>query len=158
MYRTSLAFALTLALSFLAPALAESGEDMEEWDDRTTLEDDNTHTLDSVDAGRTESLDSVERRRNESSFESAPAERLPAIEHGDFEAQAARARERVAQAEERLRQANAAYSEMRARNHPRGEAAEQIVAERQAAERALNDASDYLARIKRAASEAGRPL
>ena len=172
MYRKSLVFALALALSFIAPALAEYGDDLEElerWDDRTTFEDDNTHTLDSVDegrtesldsvdTGRTESLDSVDQRRNDSAFSAAPARSHPALEDGNWEAQAARAKERIAEAEERLREANAAYSEMRARNHPRGAAAEQIVSERESAERDLNDAWETFGRIKRAAREAGRPL
>lgn len=169
MYRKSLALALALALVSIAPALAESGDDLETWDDRTTFEDDNTHTLDSLDRGRTESLDSVdegrsdsldsvERRRNDSSSSPGPAAPLPAIENGNWEAQAERAKQRIAAAEERLRKANIAYSEMRARDYPRGEVAEQIVAERESAERGLNDAWDYFDRIKRAAREAGRPL
>ena len=42
MYRKSLALALALALSSIAPALAQAGDDLEKWDDRTTVEDDNT--------------------------------------------------------------------------------------------------------------------
>lgn len=170
MHRKSLALALALALSWIAPALAESGDDLEEWDDRTTVEDDNTHTLDSLDGGRTESLDgadtgrtesldSVEQRRNGPSAAPGPAAPTPtAIEDGNWEAQAQRAKQRIAAAEERVRQANAAYSEMRARDYPRGEAAEQIVAEREAAESALNEAWDDFERVKRAARDAGRPL
>jgi len=169
MYRKSLALALLFALSSIAPALAESGDDLEEWDDRTTVEDDNTHTLDSVDRGRTdsldgvdtgqtESLDSAERLRNDASSSPGPAAPLPAIENGNWEAQAARAKQRIAAAEERLQRANAAYSEMRARGYPRGAAAEQIVTEREAAEGDLDDAWDYFERVKRAARDAGRPL
>jgi hypothetical protein len=158
MHRKFLTLVLTLALSFVAAARAESGDNLEAWDDRTTFEDDNTHTLDSADEGRTESLDSADERRDDASVSPAPAAPIPAIEEGNWDAQTARAKEWIAKAEERLQQANAAYSEMRARSYPRGEAAEQIVAERESAERDLNDAWDYFARIKRAARDAGRPL
>ena len=57
---------LVVALIAMMPALAASGEDLEEWDDRTTLQDDNTHTLDSVESDGTESLDSVDTRDTES--------------------------------------------------------------------------------------------
>jgi hypothetical protein len=158
MYRTFPTFVLTVALFAIAPALAAWGEDLEEWDDRTTLEDDNTHTLDSVDTGNTESLDSVEGRRDTDSYSAAPAAPVPAAEDGNWESQADRAKERIRQAEERLRAANVDYSEMRARNYPRGEAAGQITAERGAAEGELNEAwSDY-GKIKRGAHDAGRPL
>lgn len=83
---------------------------------------------------------------------------MPAVQHGDWEGQASRAKAMIAQAEARLRTANAAYSEMRSRGYPRGNAAAQVTAERRAAERALNDASDYLAKIKKAADDAGQPL
>jgi hypothetical protein len=169
MYRKSLVLALALALSSIAPALAGSDDDLEKWDDRTTVEDDNTHTLDSVDEGRTdsldaadtgqtESLDSADQRRNDSASAPGPAAPLPAVENGNWEAQAAQAKQRIAAAEERLRKANIAYSEMRARNYPRGEAAEKIVSEREAAEGALSDAWDTFERIERAAHDAGRPL
>ncbi len=64
---------LVVALIAIMPVLAASGEDLEEWDDRTTLQDDNTHTLDSVESDPTESLDSVDT-------DSVDTESLDAVE------------------------------------------------------------------------------
>jgi hypothetical protein len=95
MYRTYPTLVLTVALIAIMPVLAASGEDLEEWDARTTLEDDNTHTLDSVEAngsesldsvdtGETESLDAVEDRRDTDTDSAEPSATVPGVEDGDW--------------------------------------------------------------------------
>jgi hypothetical protein len=119
-----------------------------------------TESLDGVDTGHTESLDSVVERAYEN--DEAPAAPspapLPAIEEGNWEAQAKRAKAIIATAEKRLEAANTTYGDMIRHDHPRGEARAQIIAERGAAERGLNDAWSYYGQIKKRASDAGRPL
>ncbi len=116
-----------------------------------------THSLDSVDTGHTESLDSVVERSYESpaALASPP---LPSVEDGNWEAQAHKAKGFIAAAEKRLKTANAAYGDMMARDHPRGDARAKIVEERHAAERSLNDAWEYYRQIKKRARDAGKPL
>ena len=83
---------VAVALIAIMPVLAASGEDLEEWDDRTTLQDDNTHTLDSVesggteslDTGETESLDAVETRRDDDTDSAEPAASDTGFEGGDW--------------------------------------------------------------------------
>jgi hypothetical protein len=117
-----------------------------------------TETLDSVDAGQTESLDAVEQRADESP-PAAPAPRaLPAIQDGNWEAQAREAKGIIVAAEGRLREANKAYGNMMQRDYPRGEARAKIIAERDTAESSLNEAWAYYGEIKSRASNDGNPL
>jgi len=119
-----------------------------------------THDLEEVDVGHTETLDSVvERGYEHGEPPAAPAPTpLPPIEEGNWEAQAKQAKAIIAAAEKRLAAANTAYGDMMRQDHPRGEARAQIIAERKAAERGLNDAWSYYGQIKKRASDAGRPF
>jgi hypothetical protein len=119
-----------------------------------------TESLDRVDTGHTETLDSVVERAYE--HDAVPAARaptpLPAIEDGNWEAQAKRSKAIIAAAEKRLSAANRTYGDMIRHDYPRGEARVQIIAERDAAERDLNDAWSYYGQIKKRATGAGRPF
>jgi len=118
------------------------------------------HDLEEVDTGHTETPDSVVERayaHDETPAAPAPAP-LPAIEEGNWEAQAKRAKAIVAAAEKRLQAANTTYGDMIRHDHPRGEARAQIIAERKAAESGLNDAWSYYGQIKKRARDAGQPL
>jgi hypothetical protein len=120
-----------------------------------------TESLDSVDTGRTADLDAVVQRTFEAPGDSpAPPAKIefPAIEDGDWERQASQASGYVAAAEKRLRSANASYSNMMHNDYPRGDARARIIEERDAAHVALNDSHSYLARIRKLAGAAGRPL
>jgi hypothetical protein len=145
----------------------DTGEthDLDEVDDGVTQSLDSVDTgrsqsLDSVDTGRTESLDSVVERAAEApDAPTAPAKiDFPAIAEGDWEHQASRAKEYIARAEERLRVANATYAKMIQKDYPRGDERAVIIAERGAAQTALNESWSYFGRIKKRAAAAGRPL
>ncbi|MBW2424155.1 MAG: hypothetical protein JRG86_07895 [Deltaproteobacteria bacterium] len=76
---------------------------------------------------------------------SPPAEDAPQVEHFEYwQARGAAARERVAEAQAVLDEANAAVSRMRRRNHPRGEARIRINEERDRARAAYDEAVHFL--------------
>jgi hypothetical protein len=183
---TSLVCTLALALTtaVIVPAAAASEEDDSdlpfhdldsvdtgEMHDLDGVDTGHTESLDSVDIGHTESLDSVDTGHTETldsvverayEHDAVPAARaptpLPAIEDGNWEAQAKRSKAIIAAAEKRLSAANRTYGDMIRHDYPRGEARVQIIAERDAAERDLNDAWSYYGQIKKRATGAGRPF
>ena len=76
---------------------------------------------------------------------SPPAEDAPQVEHFEYwQARGVAARERVAEAQAVLDEANAAVSRMRRRNHPRGEARIRINEERDQARAAYDEAVRFL--------------
>lgn len=98
---------------------------------------DESETLDSVDTGTTESLSQAETPPAGAPSSPAP---LPQIQSGSLRANATSAREALIKAETRSLKANAAYSEMRAHDYPRGEAAAAIVKEYEEAQAAYEAA------------------
>lgn len=120
-----------------------------------------TESSDAVDTGHTEDLDAVEQRESEhvsaTIASPAPPPAFPPIEDGNWEAQLARAREIVASAEARQRAADAAYSNMIARQYPTGSARVAIVEEKQLSERYVTQARAYQDRVAEAATRAGHP-
>ncbi len=100
-----------------------------------------TRSLDSVDTGSTVDFDSVDTGTTESlsAAEAAPAAApsppapLPPIANDSLREKALAAHAELAAAEHRSVAANAAYSEMRAHDFPRGDAAAAIVKEYQTA-------------------------
>jgi len=153
------ALLIALVLAAAAPAIAASDDDADgPFHSLDSVDAGHTEPLDSVDTDRTESLDAVEQRADESP-PAAPAPRaLPAIQDGNWEAQAREAKGIIVAAEERLREANKAYGSMMQSDYPRGEARARIIAERDAAESSLNEAWAYYGAIKSRASNAGNPL
>ncbi len=123
---------------------------------------DNSHPLDSVEKGGSKSLDAVgtgvsvdpdtlDGRSRSLDAAEAPAqgqatslpqpEPLPEIEDATARAQAQSSREAVLSAQQRVQQANAAYSRMITRDYPQGDARAAIVAERDAAVTAYQQAN-----------------
>ena len=115
-------------------------------------------TLDSVDTGRTGSLDSVVLRAYPPHDRQPTRERLPNIQNGNWEEQAARAKEIIAAAEKRLVEANSAYGNMRSRQYPRGEGRKGIIDERDEAEAGVNKAWAHYGKIKNLARDSGHSL
>ena len=106
---------------------------------------------DTID-GDSESLDAAEAPAPATGAASqsaplAPPAALPAIDDADTRAQAQSAREEVLVAQQRVKQANAAYSSMMTRDYPQGDARAAIVEERDAAGQAYQQASARYAAI-----------
>jgi len=117
--------------------------------DQDTLDVDHTTSLDAADTGETVDQDSIDTGTTESldaaevapdASPSIPAA-LPEIANDSLRAEAQATRETLVVAERRYAAANAEYSEMRADDFPRGEAAAAIVKEHAAARRAYEQAS-----------------
>lgn len=124
-----------------------------------------TRSLDSIDKGESKSLDAVETGENSDlddaestgsksldSAETSPSAEpaptaLPNIDDPAALAQARDAREAVLVAQQRVAQANAAYSSMMARDYPQGDARAAIVSERDAARKAYEQANAHYAEI-----------
>jgi hypothetical protein len=123
---------------------------------------DNSHSLDSVDTGESKSLDaadtgeSVDPDTIDGDSESldaaeapaqgqpatmAPPAALPEIDDDATRAKAQSAREAVLVAQQRVKQANAAYSTMMTSGYPQGDARAAIVQERDAAGQNYQQAS-----------------
>lgn len=123
---------------------------------------DNSHSLDSVDRGGSKSLDAVDTGESldpdtlsggseslddaESPAQGQPASLpepapLPEIDDATARAQAQSSREAVLVAQQRVQQANAAYSRMITRDYPQGDARAAIVQERDAAVAAYQQAN-----------------
>ena len=122
---------------------------------------DDSHSLDSVDDGGSKSLDSVDTGESvdpdtlDGGSESldaaeaapsqpaamAPPAALPEIDDADMRAKAQSARQAVLVEQQRVQQANAAYSSMLTRGYPQGDARAAIVQERDAAAAAYQQAS-----------------
>jgi hypothetical protein len=117
--------------------------------DQDSLDTGHTTSLDSADTGKTVDQDSLDTGTMESldAAEAAPEAppslpaALPQIADDSLRAQAQAARDTLVDAEHRYAAANAAYSEMRAHDFPRGEAAAAIVKEHTAARLAYEQAS-----------------
>lgn len=115
-----------------------------------SVETGETRSLDSVDTGETDTLDSVDTGTTESlsraekppaGLPSTPAP-LPQIQRGSLRADAEAARDALIESEKRSLEASAEYSEMRAHDHPRGEAAAAIVKEYEEAQAAYEQAKE----------------
>lgn len=122
---------------------------------------DNSHSLDSVDDGSSKSLDSVDTgdtvdpdtldggSESLDAAEAAPPQpaamaapaALPEIDDAEMRAKAQSARQAVLVEQQRVQQANAAYSSMLTRGYPQGDARAAIVQERDAAAAAYQQAS-----------------
>lgn len=110
-------------------------------------------SLDSVDTGESESLDDADTGQSESldDAEDAPAApqasalpqpaALPDIDDADARAQAQSARQAVVVEQQRVKQADAAYSSMMTSGYPQGDARAAIVQERDAAQQAYQQAN-----------------
>ena len=98
-----------------------------------------TETLDAVDTGRTESLSQAETPPAGAPTTPAP---LPRIQGTALRGDAKAARDALIAAEKRAIKANAEYSEMRAHDYPRGEAAAAIVKEYEEAQPAYEQAKE----------------
>lgn len=118
--------------------------------DQDSLDVGRTNSLDSADTGHTDTLDSVDTGRTESLSQaetppagapSTPAP-LPQIHGTALRADAKAARDALIEAEKRALKANAEYSEMRAHDYPRGEAAAAIVKEYEEAQPAYEAAKE----------------
>jgi len=94
---------------------------------------------DTLDIGKTESLSAAERPPEAAPSLPAP---LPQISNPSLRADARAARDALVDAESRHAAANARYSEMRAHDHPRGEAAAAIVKEHEDAHAAYDQARE----------------
>lgn len=110
--------------------------------------------LDAVDTGESIDLDDAEATGSESldAAERAPSAQpappaLPDIDDPNTLAQARDAREAVLVAQQRVAQANAAYSRMMSRDYPQGDARAAIVLERDAARKAYEQATARYAEI-----------
>jgi hypothetical protein len=106
----------------------------------TAQADDGSRSLDSASTGATKSLDSAAGEESVGldaveADRSAPAP-LPEIDDDAMRAEAQAARDAVLAAQQRAAQADAAYSKMRSRDYPQGDARADIVKERNAAREA----------------------
>ncbi len=103
---------------------------------------------DTID-GDSESLDAAEAPAQGRPATMAPPAALPEIDDDATRAKAQSAREAVLVAQQRVKQANAAYSTMMTSGYPQGDARAAIVQERDAAGRAYQQASaGYTAMLK----------
>jgi len=103
---------------------------------------------DALDSG-SESLDAAEAPAQGQPAPMAPPAALPAIDDDAMRAQAESARNAVLVEQQRVLQANAAYSSMMTRDYPQGDARAAIVQERDAASQAYQQASArYAAMLK----------
>jgi len=117
--------------------------------DQDTLDVGHTTSLDAADTGKTVDQDAIDTGTTESldAAEAAPEAppslpaALPPIADDSLRAKAQAAREALVDAEHRYAAANAEYSEMRAHDFPRGEAAAAIVKEHTAASLAYEQAN-----------------
>jgi len=111
----------------------------------TAQAEDGSRSLDSAATAETRSLDSVVGGESVGldaarADPSAP-EPLPEIDDDAMRSQAQAARDAVLAAQQRSTQADAAYSKMRSRDHPQGDARAAIVKERNAAREAYAGAN-----------------
>ena len=105
--------------------------------DQDTVDIGHTNTLDSVDKGRTVDQDTIDTGKTESLSAAekppeappTPPAALPKIGDDWLRKKAEAARDDLVAAEQRAAAADAAYSEMRAHDFPRGEAAAAITKE-----------------------------
>ena len=118
--------------------------------DQDSLDVGQTNSLDAADTGKTETLDSLDTGSNRepvagrdpaAGAPSTPAP-LPQIHGTALRADAKAARDALVEAEKRALKANAEYSEMRAHDYPRGEAAAAIVKEYEEAQPAYEAAKE----------------
>lgn len=97
---------------------------------------------DAVDTGESESLDDAEAAPSAAqAAPSAPPAALPEIDDADTRAQAQSARQAVLVEQQRVKQADAAYSSMMTSGYPQGDARAAIVQERDAAQQAYQQAN-----------------
>lgn len=134
--------AAAAVLVVLCGVIAQAEDGSRSLDSAATGE---ARSLDSADKGESVDLDAANSGGSESldaagTDASAPAP-LPEIDDATVHAQAQDARDAVVAAQQRSTQANAAYSKMRARDYPQGDARAAIVKERDAARQAYEQAS-----------------
>jgi len=123
--------------------------------DQDALDDGHTTSLDKADTGRTVDFNRVDDGSTESlSAAEAPPKAapslpppLPAIANDGLREKALNARAALVAAEQRSTAADAAYSEMRAHDFPRGEAAAAIEKEYEAAHTAYEQANAHYTEI-----------
>jgi hypothetical protein len=111
----------------------------------TAQAEDGSRSLDSASTGKTKSLGSAAGSESvgldaAKTEPSAPAP-LPDIDDDALRSEAQAARDAVLAAQERSAQADAAYSKMRSRDYPQGDARAAIVKERSAAREAYATAN-----------------
>lgn len=111
----------------------------------TAQADDGSRSLDSASTGEAKSLDAAAGDESAGldavgADPSAPAP-LPEIDDDAMRAEAQAARDAVLAAQQRAAQAGAAYSKMRSRDYPQGDARAAIVKERNAAREAYATAN-----------------
>jgi len=138
--------AFLLALLCAASAHAQdNSRSLDSVDDGATRSLDAADTGNSVDPdtldGGSESLDAAEAPAQGQPATMAPPAALPAIDDDAVRAKAQSAREAVLVAQQRVKQANAAYSTMMTSGYPQGDARAAIVQERDAAGQAYQQAS-----------------
>jgi len=130
--------------------------------DQDTLDVGRTDSLDAADTGHTVDQDTLDTGTTESlsSAERAPEappslpSQLPEIRNDALRAQAQAARDELMDAEQRYAGASAKYSEMRAHDFPRGDAAAAIVQEYEASHAAWDQAKARYAEILQQANPA----
>lgn len=149
-FRCAAAFMLVLFCGATAQAQGPS-RSLDSVDTGKSKSLDAADTGESVDPdtidGDSESLDAAEAPAQGQPAPMAPPAALPEIDDADTRAQAQSAREEVLVAQQRVQQANAAYSSMMARDYPQGDARAAIVQERDAASQAYQQASTRYAAI-----------
>lgn len=119
-----------------------------------SVDDAKSKSLDSVDVGESVDPDDAEAAGSESldAAETSPSAQpappaLPDIDDPAALAQARDARDAVLVAQQRVTQANTAYSNMMSRDYPQGDARAAIVLERDAARKAYEQANAHYAEV-----------
>jgi len=146
--------AFTLVLLWVVSAQAQGpSRSLDSVDNAKSKSLDAVDTGESVDPdaidGDSESLDAAEAPAQGQPATMAPPAALPEIDDATARAQATSAREAVLVAQQRVKQADAAYSSMMGRDYPQGDARAAIVQERDAAAKAYQQASaGYTAILK----------
>ena len=146
----TLALLLGLAARADDPPVTLDSVDDGQMVDQDSLDDGHTTSLDAADTGHSVDQDAIDTGTTESLSHaerppepapSAPAP-LPKIHNTALRGDAQAAREALIKAEARSVKANAEYSEMRAHDFPRGEAAAKIVKEYEEATAAYEQARE----------------
>jgi len=149
--RLPAAFVLALLCGATAHAQGPS-RSLDSVDNGSSKSLDAADTGESVDPdtidGDSESLDSAEAPAQGQPSTMAPPAALPEIDDDATRAKAQSAREAVLVTQQRVKQADAAYSSMMARDYPQGDARAAIVQERDAAAKAYQQASAVYTAIR----------
>ncbi len=143
--------AVAVILIALCGATAQAQEEPRSLD---SVDKGESKSLDAADTGESVDLDDAEATGSESldAAETSPSVQpappaLPDIDDPNALAQARDARDAVLVAQQRVAQANAAYSNMMSRDFPQGDARAAIVLERDAARKAYEQANAHYAKV-----------